>query len=460
MKEGCIMSVCRVFIPYGSIGLLGMSDAEFDRGLAMKLDVIAVDAGSTDSGPYYLGTGQCKYADNAVKRDIRQCIIGAHKLKIPVLIGSLQTSGTDGGVDYAEGLVREICAEEGLHEKKVVKIYTEQDPKVLKRKYLEGKIFPLANAPEIDENTFEQCKHIVALGGAEPFIEALKQGADIVLCGRCTDTAVIAAMPEMMGCNVAAAWHGAKVTECGPQCTDKWQIGGGVVLTVDDEGFEVEPTSEDSRCTPFSTSAHMIYENADPFRLTEPAHILDVTEAVYTPVNDRKVRVTGSRLGKKPYTMKLEGVAATGYQTICIVGIQDRDVMIDPMLWSNSINSYMDAKLKEAGYPKDDYICDLRLYGWNAISNQYIEPGSYIPKEIGVMLVVTAKTQELAMEIAKAWNPQLLHHTVKKGNMATFAFPFSPNEINRGVLYEFMLNHAVMVDSPMELVRMETLVID
>ena len=454
------MNVCKVFVPYGSVGLLGMSDAEFDAGLAMSPDVIAVDAGSTDSGPYYLGTGKCKYADNAVRRDIRQCVLGADKLSVPFLVGSLQTSGTDGGVDYVEKMVREICAEENIKNKKIVKIYTEQDPAIIKQKYLDGKLNPLHNAPDIDENTFEKCSHIVALGGAEPFIQALQEGADIVLCGRCTDTAVIAAMPIMRGCSASAAWHGAKVTECGPQCADKWQGGGGVLLTVDEDGFEVEPTEKESHCTPFSTSAHMIYENADPFRLVEPGHILDVTDAIYTPVSDRRVRVTGSRLEKMPYTMKLEGVAATGYQTISIVGIQDRYIMKDPMRWVDGINSYMDKKLKENGYPSDEYTCDLRVYGWNGISNQYIEPGSFIPKEICVVLIVTAKTQELADQIAKAWNPQLLHYSVEPGNMATFAFLFSPNEISRGVLYEFMLNHAVLVDSPTELIRFETVLID
>ena len=35
----------------------------------------------------------------------------------------------------------------------------------------------------------------------------------------------------------------------------------------------------------------------------------------------------------------------------------------------------------------------------------------------------------------------------------SYAMPFSPGEVERGPVYEFVLNHVVMVDSPHELVR-------
>jgi hypothetical protein len=138
----------------------------------------------------------------------------------------------------------------------------------------------------------------------------------------------------------------------------------------------------------------------------------------------------------------------------------NKEVLVDPIKWANSLNEYMSDKLQKDNYTMNDYSCDLRVYGWNAVSNVSIKPGEYMPREIGVMLVVTAKTQEQATEIAKAWNPHLLHYSIKKGNMYTYAFPFSPNEIDRGPLYEFMLNHAVEVDSPLELVRMQMVHID
>lgn len=452
------MKSCRVFVPYGSIGQ-GIPQETFDIGISRKPDVIATDAGSTDSGPYYLGTGSVKYADGAVRNDLRQCVVGANKLGIPLLIGSCYTCGVDSGVDAVEKMILEICKEEGIHGKKIAKIYTEQSPEVLKKKYREGKIISLNNAPEINEDTFSECSHIVALGGVEPFLKALEEGADIVLSGRCTDTAVLAAMPMYMGCNVAAAWHGAKICECGPCCTSK-QTDNGVILTVDEEGFTVETLDPTTICTPYTCSAHMLYENADPFVMTEPSHILDVSEAVYTQLPDGRVRVTGAKYTKKPYTMKLEGAGPTGYQTISMVGIMNKDVLYDPMVWVNGVSDYMKDKLKRQNYPLDDFDFNLKVYGWNAITGVDVKPGSCDIREILVLLTVTAKTQELAHEVAKAFNFQLLHYTLdakKEGALLrTYAFPFSPNEIDKGVLYEFKLNHAVEVDSPMELVRYTT----
>ena len=45
---------------------------------------------------------------------------------------------------------------------------------------------------------------------------------------------------------------------------------GGVLVTVDHDGFTVEPLDPAAACTPTSVAAHMMYENADPFRMREP----------------------------------------------------------------------------------------------------------------------------------------------------------------------------------------------
>src|SRR4030081_1315214 len=99
-------TVCRVLVPSGVLGS-GCPQAAFDRGLSLAPHVIAVDAGSTDSGPYYLGAGVTRMTRKAVKRDRRQLMVGRAQVGIPLLIGSCGTSGTDAGVDW----LVEICAE-------------------------------------------------------------------------------------------------------------------------------------------------------------------------------------------------------------------------------------------------------------------------------------------------------------------------------------------------------------
>ena len=197
------MNRCKILMPIGSLGA-GINPEAFEAGMAMKPDVIAVDAGSTDSGPGYLANGMCKYMSPMIKNDLSIAVIGAKKAGIPFFVGSCGTCGTDNMVDHFAEIVEEIFRENGF-KGKIAKIYSQQSADVLKRKWDEGKIHALEGAPEITRETFDECSNIVALIGAEPFIEAYKNGADIVLAGRATDTANIAALPVYKGCNTAAA---------------------------------------------------------------------------------------------------------------------------------------------------------------------------------------------------------------------------------------------------------------
>src|SRR5260370_29400066 len=107
---------------------------------------------------------------------------------------------------------------------------------------------------------------------------ALGEGADILRGGGTTDTAVLAAVPLLMGAGKGPAWHAAKIAECGGQCTVNPR-NGGVLMRVGKDAFDIEPLDANNRCSPESVSAHMLYESADPCRLTEPGSTLDVTDA-------------------------------------------------------------------------------------------------------------------------------------------------------------------------------------
>ena len=448
------MNRCKVFVPYGALGT-GISDEAFANGVAMHPDVISVDGGSTDSGPYYLGNGKCKYAREALKTDTRRMIEAAHELHIPITIGSCGTCGVDEGVDFMEDICREILEEKGWS-MTITKIYTEQDKETMKKKLRQNKIHPLGTRVEITEEILESCSHIVAASGVEPFIKALKDGADIVLCGRATDTAVLAAMPLIMGCSEAAAWHGAKVCECGALCSTNPQ-NGGIMFTVDETGFEVEATASNSTCTPYTVSAHLLYENADPFYLVEPGVVVDTTQAVYTQLENGRVRVEQSRIKHSDvYTMKLEGAGPAGFQTITLVGIRDRMIMKNPMRWLNNLQEFVQNKLDRLGFDRSRYSFSLRPYGYNAVYGGSV-PEGYVPNEIGVLLTVTADEQALATQIAKVMNPHLLHFEVAPNRPTpSFAFPFSPAEVEKGQIYEFKLYHVIELEDPFDAVHMTT----
>lgn len=448
------MNTCSILMPIGGLGA-GINKEAFGYGMAMNPDAIAVDAGSTDSGPAYLATATCKVPRMTVKADLEICVQGAVEGGIPLFVGSCGTCGTDNLVDWTADIVAEILAEHGWHAK-IAKIYSQQQPEVLERKWDEGKIHPLEGAPEAGRGTFADCSNVVAVLGAEPFIEAVQAGAQIILAGRATDTAVISAYPILKGCNVAAAWHGAKTVECGAQCADK-EDGMGVLLTVDETGFYVRPLMPDAHCTPYTVSSHLMYENIDPWRLTEPSGTMVTHKAVYTQVDEFTTYVTGSEFEHaEQYTMKLEGARPAGFQNISIVGIANRRVCADPEQWIRNITAYGVAKLDKLGIDRASYSIDFKAYGFNAVLQGPPPPGTTPPREVGMLLTVTADTQELATQIAKLYQPLLLHFPVDMNDreqLPSFAFPFSPADCPRGETYEFMLYHVVDVDDPLELVR-------
>jgi hypothetical protein len=442
-----------VLVPVGSLGA-GVQEADVRYGLAASAQAIASDAGSTDSGAAYLALGISKYSREAVKRDLRILMAAQAEARIPLVIGSCGQSGGDLGLDWTRDLALEIATELRLTPRIAV-IYSEQDRAVLKAKNAQGKIHPLAPHGPLSDATIDACAHIVAAMGPEPYIAALQEGADIVLGGRTTDPAVLAAVPLWRGAAAASAWHAGKIGECGAQCTANPTRGKGVLLRISDDGFDVEPLGPENQCSPHSVSAHMLYENSDPFQLSEPGGMLDVSAARYDQLDDRTVRVQGARWEARPYTMKLEGAAPGPFQTIMLIGIEDPDVLSQLDLFHDRLHAALCQRVESTlGAEAGDYHISLRLYGWNAVSGRPVPPGTQPPREVGVLCVVTAATQSLATRIAKACNPYFFHFPIEHGiELPSYGFPFSPAEIERGRVYEFKLNHVLQTDNPLEFVR-------
>jgi acyclic terpene utilization AtuA family protein len=433
----------------------GFDPATVARGLALGADVIAVDGGSTDSGPYYLGTGQAKTADDAVRRDLRILLAAASEASIPLIVGSCGTGGTDSGVRWVAGIVHEICAADGLN-LKVARIYSEQRAAGLVPLLDTGRIRPLAPSGPLDAATLDRCAHIVAMMGHEPIEQALNAGADVVLAGRATDTAASAAVPLMRGMPPGPTWHAAKVIECGGQCTTDPRTGG-VFARIDRVGFTIEPLDPGTACTPTSVAAHMLYETANPFTMREPAGTIEVSDARYTAIDDRTVRVEGSRFEPAAqYTVKLEGAAVTGYETVSFVGIRDPRILASIDEWAQFLEKILIERVARVlDLHSGSWDADLRLYGYNAILGD-LEPEPPTPREVGVMLVVSAPDQRTATAISQIANPLLLHLPVPDMTyLPSLAFATSPAHLDRGAAYEFVLNHAVDVATPAELFRLE-----
>ncbi|RCG32050.1 acyclic terpene utilization AtuA family protein [Sphaerisporangium album] len=447
----------RILAPTGVLGAGFDADA-FWRGVDARPHVIACDAGSTDSGPAALGAGVPKLSDQAVTRDLRLLLQARDRLGVPLVIGSCGTSGRDVGVDGVAALCRAIAAEEGLRFRLGL-IYSEQPRERLQELYDCGRVRALASAPAIDRDVFAR-GHTVAMMGVEPIQAALTDGCDVVLAGRATDTALFAALPGMLGADPGLTWHMAKTIECGAACAVP-PSANGLLVHLREDHFDVTTLAEGSRLTPRSVAAHTLYENADPFRVREPSGTLDTTQAVYEAVDARTVRVRGARFEPaEEYTNKLEGAEPAGYQTVIFGGVRDRVVIERLSELLPLAAKYFEAKILDVFGGRVDPASvdiDYRLYGAGAVLAGR-EPDALNPRELGVLITVTAPDQDTAHAVATFVAHASSHLPIPgyDGLVSTLAYPFSPPEIDRGPLYRFTLNHVVTGVTPTELFRTVT----
>src|SRR5258707_10985089 len=217
----------RFVAPIGSVGG-GISAVALNEALAQPTDFIACDAGTTAAGPFSLGMGIPAFPREAEKHDLSLMLRAARKANIPVIVGSAGTAGGDVHVDWVLEIVREIVGEHKLKLRTAV-IYAEQDKTYLKNLLKHNPIGPLNPALPIREPVIDRSTRIVGMMGVEPLQQAIRDGADFVLAGRCSDSALFAAIPVMRGFPPGLAWHAGKVSECGTLVCET--LGKGVIST-------------------------------------------------------------------------------------------------------------------------------------------------------------------------------------------------------------------------------------
>jgi len=433
----------------GQLGT-GFKEASL-RTAAKGAAFIAADAGSTDPGPYYLGSGQSQPSDQAVARDLRLMLEIGLEAGVPLLVGSAGTAGGRPHVARVRRLIEEIAADRGLNFA-LATIETELDREAVVTAWKSGRLRPLYNAPEIGEETIRSAARIVAMAGPEPFQRAIAEGAQVVLAGRSSDTSLYVAVPAMRGIPVGIAYHAAKVLECGAASVVQRLYPDSMMATLDTSGFTIEPPNPAMRCTPQSVASHTLYENGDPFLLTEPGGTLDTRLARYEAVSDRAVRVTGSQfIPAAEYTVRLEAATLRGYRTAVICGIRDPLVLRQLDSFISSSSDSIAAKAQDSlGLRREDYALTWRVYGHNGSLGR-LEPEPQIGgHEIGALIDIVAPTQTAADALASlAWHTAL-HHPVPEyhGLVSNLAFPFSPPALSGGPVYEFTLNHALVLDDP------------
>ena len=427
-------------------GLLGYGYDEESLECVKKMDVdfIGVDAGSSDPGPHYLGSGTSFTDRGAVKRDIELALVYALEKKIPFVIGSAGGAGGKIHVEWVKNIIDEIAAEHGLSFKMAI-IQSEVTKDYVREKLRAGKIRDMGPGLPLTEEVIDRCDRIVTQIGIGPFMKALESDASVILAGRACDTAIYAAPAIMAGMDMGLAFHMAKIMECGSMCSEPMTASDIMTATIEKDSFTLEPANPARRCTVERVAAHTMYEQGNPYFIYEPDGFIDLKESKYEQVSARAVRVSNSRFHEAEVkTLKLEAAMLAGYRTISIAGINDPLTIRNIDFIFEAVKKFVAETMKDSIRP-DEYFITLRKYG-EAL------PGIAVPEmpvnNMGIILDVVADTQEKANTICALARARMLHtdYPGRKSTAGNLAFPYSPSDIYCGAVYTFGMYHLAVVD--------------
>lgn len=172
--------------------------------------------------------------------------------------------------------------------------------------------------------------------GSDPIIEALAKGANVVITGRSTDTALtMAPLRHEFGWGpgdwdkLAAGIIAGHIIECGAQCSggnclkdwdtipDVWNIGYPIVDARPDGTFEIcKHPDTGGRIDVSTVSEQLVYEMGDPHSYITPDVVADFTSIQLAPSGENRVRVFGIK--GRPPTDKLKVSIAyrSGYKAV------------------------------------------------------------------------------------------------------------------------------------------------
>lgn len=172
--------------------------------------------------------------------------------------------------------------------------------------------------------------------GAFPLAEALATGADVVIAGRSTDTALtLAPMIHTYGWapedynQLAAGTIAGHIIECGAQCSGgncqvEWQsipdmanIGYPIVEAEPDGSFTVtKHAGTGGRVSTATIKEQLLYELGDPRNYITPDCVADFTSIRLADGGPDRVRVSGIRGAPRPPSLKLSIAYANGWKAI------------------------------------------------------------------------------------------------------------------------------------------------
>jgi len=439
----------KVLSPTGILGY-GFPIDSFQRGMDRHPDFISVDAGSTDPGPYYLGSGKLLVGPANIKKDLSIILPAAVKNKIPLIIGTAGGAGTDEHVEKTLDIITSIAEKNKLQFRLgVIKADIEKADVV--HAFRSDSLKPLSSAPPASEERILNSTNIVAQMGHEPIINALNGGCDVVVCGRCYDPAAFAAGPVSQGFDYGMSYHMGKILECAAIAAVPGSGRDCVLGTITNEYFTLESLNPKRQFTVESTAAHTLYEKSNPYELPGPGGVLDLRDTHFEDAGEGKVKVSNSKYkAGDEYMIKIEGACPAGFRTVSIAGIRD------PIMIGN-IESVIDDVKEEVNNNfseySERYTLLFRLYGKNAVMGDREPVKEVNTHELGIVIEAVADTEDLSESVCAFTRSTLLHfgYPDRISTAGNLAFIHSPSDIPCGQIYEFSLYHLMPVENPNDL---------
>lgn len=255
--------------------------------------------------------------------------------------------------------------------------------------------------------------------GALPIAGALEQGADIVITGRCVDSAVtLGACIHGLGWKaeeydrLAAGSLAGHIIECGAQATGglftDWQLSNGwenigypIAEVSRDGSFVITKPENTGGLVSFGTVAEQIlYEIGDPQAYILPDVVCDFSHVEMEQVRKDAVRVWGVRGDPPTQTLKVSATYMDGYRVGLMITIGGIDAAKKAQKVADAVLKRCRGILKARGVP-DFTETSVEIIG----AESSYGPHARVENPREVVLKIAAKhpaAQALAMLLREA----------------------------------------------------------
>ncbi len=442
------MQTARIICPNGHLGFAPLKPASFALGVAAGPDFIAADSGSDDIGPGPLGSDTCTSPLAWQTHDLEAMLLAAHARGVPMIIGSAGDTGTNSRVDLYVGIIKELAKKHGLAKFKLGYYYSEVSHAYLRGKIRSGDIIEgLEGRDPLTETELDASARVVAMAGVHPFMKLLDQGADVIIGGRSSDSAIFAAAALHRGYEEGLSYYLGKVLECASFCAEPYGGKETVLGEIVDGGVHVTAMHPAQRCTVASVAGHAMYERSNPNHEFVAGGMLDMSQCHYEQISEKTTRVTGPRFVPiDRIRVKLEGSAKVGERFVGMAAVRDPYTIkhIDTVIaWARQ---QVHDRFGATGYE-----LHYTVYGRDGVMGP-LEPVKTPAHELCIVVQGVAPTREMAEEVCITGTRQMFYARLPevKGTAGSVAFLFD-EVLPASPAYRWSVNHTVAVDDPLEL---------